>query len=102
MTRQDHLLTIAVEECMETGQRITKALRFGMDEIQAEQDMNNAKRIMQEYVDLITVMSMLARHNKTFSDVFNDSKQIFEWAAIKEKKVEHFLEYSAQQGRLDP
>lgn len=101
MTRQDHLLTIAAEECMETAKRITKALRFGMDDIQPGQDMNNAKRIMQEYVDLVVAMGMLAKHNDTFSAVFNDSKQVLEWGEQKERKVELFLEYSAQQGRLE-
>lgn len=101
MTRQDHLLTIAVEECMETGQRITKALRFGMDEVQPEQDMNNAQRIMQEYVDLVTVMGMIAKENKDFGAIFCDAEQLMKWAETKRKKVERFLEYSSDQGRLD-
>jgi len=101
MTRQDHLLTIAAEECMETAQRITKALRFGMDEVQPGQEMNNAERIMQEYADLLCILGRIAKEDKTFHAAFNDVEQVGKWMSEKWKKVEHFLEYSAQQGRLE-
>lgn len=101
MTRQDHLLTIAAEECMETAQRITKALRFGVDEVQPGQDMNNAKRIMQEFCDLVAMLRMVADHNETFSGEYTNVEQSDRWIEEKESKVERFLEYSAQQGRLE-
>ena len=31
MTKQEYLLTVAMEECAEIQQAISKALRFGMD-----------------------------------------------------------------------
>jgi hypothetical protein len=37
MTRQEMLLTIVAEECNETPQRVSKAIRFGLDEIEAGQ-----------------------------------------------------------------
>lgn len=102
MTRQDHLLTIIAEECVETAQRATKALRFGLEEVQPGQDMSNAKRLMQEFADLFSIIHMLADENENFNNEYRDEIQKREWVDDKRKKVEHFLEYSAQQGRLDP
>lgn len=101
MTRQDHLLTIIAEECVETAQRATKALRFGLEEVQPGQDMNNAKRIVQEFSDLTAVMMMLAEINPAFGREWSDSIKHTEYIRDKRKKVKHFLEYSAQQGRLE-
>lgn len=101
MTRQDHLLTIIAEECVETAQRATKALRFGLEEVQPGQDMSNAKRLMQEFVDLHSVIGMLSEHNDSFGKEYRNVSQEVDWENAKIEKVEHFLEYSAQQGRLD-
>lgn len=56
MTRNEHLLTILAEECNEVAQRCSKAIRFGLEEIQPEQEYNNAERIMHEIADLISVL----------------------------------------------
>jgi hypothetical protein len=40
MTRDEHLMTIAMEECAEVAQRVSKAVRFGMEEIQPGQPLN--------------------------------------------------------------
>lgn len=47
MKRHEHLLSILAEECCEVGQRVSKALRFGLDEVQPGQDLSNAERIKQ-------------------------------------------------------
>ncbi len=68
MNRQEHLLTIAAEECAEVAQRIAKALRFGMEQVQEDADdqpqenperLTNAQRIVREYNDLKAMMEML-------------------------------------------
>lgn len=100
MTRQDHLVTIVAEECVETAQRATKILRFGMDEIQPGQELNNAARLVQEFFDLSTVMYMLAEHDEVFKREYENYERSIGWSKAKKLKVEHFLEYSAQQGRL--
>lgn len=95
MTRTDHLLTCLAEECMEVAQRVTKALRFGLEEVQPGQDLTNAERICQEFQDLIAVYSMLGGSGVL---PFPDEAQ----AKKKLEKVEKFLAYSDQQGRLSP
>ena len=49
------------EECSEVAQRISKALRFGLEEIQPGQDLKNSERIYQEMSDLLTVAKMVQR-----------------------------------------
>lgn len=101
MTRQDHLLVGIAEECVEAAQRATKALRFGLEEVQPGQDMNNAERFMQEFMDLVAVMKILADENDVFRKIFLDNGRLMQWKMGKIAKFEHFLEYSAQQGRLE-
>ena len=45
LTRQEYLLICLGEECDEVGQRVTKALRFGLSEVQHGQPLNNGDRI---------------------------------------------------------
>ncbi len=57
MTEAEHLMTIAAEECAEVAHRISKALRFGMEEIQSDTTANpdgltNRDRILHEYWQL--------------------------------------------------
>jgi hypothetical protein len=59
MSRTKHLLTILGEECNEVAQRISKALRFGLEEKEPNQDKTNAERIVLELVDEIAVLIML-------------------------------------------
>lgn len=56
------LLTILAEECCEVGHRVSKALRFGIDEVQPGQNLTNADRIMQEVGDLSAVLQLLEEH----------------------------------------
>lgn len=55
------LLTILIEECAEVQQRATKALRFGLDEIQPGQMFTNKFRLGGEVGDLIEVIDLCAR-----------------------------------------
>jgi len=50
------LLTILVEECAEIQQRATKALRFGLAEIQPGQHFTNKFRLGSEIGDLMEVI----------------------------------------------
>ena len=59
MNRQEFLLTIMAEECVEVAQRISKALRFGLDEVQPGQEFKNSERILGEMMDLLAVAQMI-------------------------------------------
>ena len=57
LTRE--LLVILAEECCEVGQRVSKALRFGLLEVQPGQDLTNAQRIAYEVGDIVTTVERL-------------------------------------------
>lgn len=55
------LLTVLSEECAEVSQRVCKALRFGMAEVQPGHPNSNADRIADELGDLLGVLDQLER-----------------------------------------
>lgn len=97
MTREELILLRCMEECNEVSQRISKALNFGMEEVQdhpAEQNperLNNFERIRREYVDLVATMEMAGF---TLSMVFDDE------VMAKQDKIERYLKKSMKEGRL--
>ena len=95
MTRQEHLLTILIEECNETAQRATKALRFGLEETQPEQDLTNAERIVYEFNDIVAVMELLHAEGN-LSKVFDAVA-----SGIKKTKIEKYFSYSAHCGTIN-
>lgn len=98
MNRREHLLIIAAEECSEVAHRISKALRFGLCEIQPGQPLTNAQRILVEYQELVATIEMLSEENpKEFA-----TGPWLNLPTTNEKKVriEKFLVFSAKCGTL--
>jgi hypothetical protein len=103
----EHLMTIGAEECVEVAlaclqlaQRIQKAQRFGMTQVQQAADdkpeqnperLDNFERIRREYVDLIAAMDLLGI---TLSMVFDDEVQ------AKQAKIRRYLTLSEAEGTL--
>jgi hypothetical protein len=56
---QRELLVILMEEAAEITQRASKALRFGLDEVQPGQEFSNAQRLAHEIGDLEEVVHQL-------------------------------------------
>jgi hypothetical protein len=79
-----------MEECDEVSQRISKALRFGMEQVQPGQDETNRERILGEFAHLCAALHMLGL------SAVPDRKQF----ADKQVKVEAFLHYSHLCGTL--
>lgn len=94
MTRTEMLLTILAEECNETAQRVSKAIRFGLGEIQEGQTLTNAERIIYEFSDTLAVMEILVKEG-SLSTLF-DNKVIIS----KKEKIEKYLNYSEEVGTL--
>ena len=93
MTRTEHLLTILAEECAEVAKECSKALRFGLDDAYSGRTVK--ERLEAEIVDLIAVLHMIHWNGAINSGAWN-SDQI----NAKVDKVERFLRYSAERGRL--
>lgn len=98
MTRLEHLLTIAAEECAEIAQRLSKAQRFGLGEIQPGQELSNAARIQVEVNDLFAVLQMIEQDAELPAGALQSITNPF--IAAKVRKVEQFLRLSEQQGTL--
>ena len=96
MNRTEHLLSCLAEECAEVAQRVSKALRFGLDEVQPGQPHTNAQRIGQEFNDLLAVVEMLEEEGTLERPT--DTHAI----ERKKAKVLSFMEYAEQCGTLTP
>lgn len=101
MNRQQHLMIRAMEECNEVAQRISKALVFGLEQVQKAADdkpeqnplgLNNSERIIEEYNDLVALMEMAG-----FPLSVIDGRKL----DAKREKVEKYLKMSQQLGTLD-
>ena len=88
MNRTEHLLTILAEECGEVTQRVCKALRFGLADVQEDQYEDNLRRLEREAADVMTMFVMLGIRVRDEDKV------------AKRARVEKYLEYSRKVGTL--
>ena len=97
MNRQEHLLTILSEECSEVIHRVSKTLRFGLDEKEPGQELTNSERIREEINHVISVISILQEENY----LPKEDRTIGMIKILKKKeKVERYLKYSKELGTL--
>lgn len=95
MNRSEHLLSCLAEECCEVGQRVSKALRFGLGEVQSGQRLNNAERISEELRDLIAVVKIMEREG-----ILIKSLPHADQIGAKQKKIELYMELAINTGAL--
>lgn len=96
MTEIENLVLTLGEECAEVAQRCSKALRFGLHEVEPGQELNNIQRIEQEMCDLFTIAHMLSvRTDFRMSAVFD-----IEQTAAKQARVYKAMEISRREGTL--
>lgn len=93
MNTTEYLLSCLIEECAEVIQRATKAQRFGLREVQPEQELTNEQRLAAELADLTATLELL----------WNEGLRLFtEEGAVnaKKAKVKKFMDYSRELGTL--
>lgn len=96
MTLTEHLLVRIAEEGAEVTQRATKALVFGLNEVQEGQDLNNLERLIYEFNDLVAIMKILmVNQGHTENKIFDAEAQL-----AKSLKLSYWLEYSKKMGTL--
>jgi hypothetical protein len=97
MNKEQYLLICLAEECTEVGQRCTKALRFGLGEIQEGQQLNNAERLALEITDLTAVLreliSCIDPHVR--EDKMEEPEVLLD---KKKSKIQEYMEYSKKRG----
>jgi hypothetical protein len=82
-----------IEECAEVIQRATKVQRFGLDEIQPGQVLDNQQRLAEEVSDLHGTLELLREHGVGLIEPGDSIKR-------KMTKVREFMKYSQEQGTL--
>jgi hypothetical protein len=105
MNRQQYLLLCAMEECDELSQRLSKAIRFGLDEIQPGQNENNARRICLELADLMGAFDLItadAVMKPVLEAAFPGDAVADQWIKAKKRRIERYYQYSVQQGTVTP
>lgn len=95
LTRTQHLLCLLAEECAEVSHRVSKALRFGLAEIQPGQALTNAQQIAHEIQDVLAVIEMLEAEDALQRPA--DTHAI----ERKKAKVEQFMWYAVNCGELE-
>lgn len=93
-TTVEALLDTLVEELAEVIQRVEKAKRFGLDEVQPGQDLNNLQRMNIEWNDVLALVELLADdHNVR---LFRTDELV----RAHKNQVRYFLKYSRERGRV--
>jgi NTP pyrophosphatase (non-canonical NTP hydrolase) len=94
VNKREYFLTKLVEECLEVAQRATKAMCFGLEEVQPGQGLNNLERLNDEWNDLLGTVEVLSEECNI--DIHWNICKV----AAKHRKLLRFAEYSRQQGCL--
>jgi hypothetical protein len=94
MNRAEYLLIQVGSECNEVAHRASKALHFGVKEVEPGQSLNNAQRLVGEYVDLLAVMEMLEDQGLV---QIPTGAELGALIATKKAKVEKFIRYAIEQ-----
>ncbi len=98
MTRDEHLLAHLSEECVEIAHRVSKALRFGLDETQEGQPLTNGHRIVGELCDLRGVVEFLQERGMLPSSPELEAS----FVRMKKEKILHYMLYAEALGTVTP
>ncbi len=98
MTDEQMLLTCIAEECTELGQRCSKAIRFGVTEVQKNQDKNNAERFVDELTDLLALIELLRTYDESTGSAPRFPPVTREGLDAKKAKFLRNLDYSRSLG----
>ena len=98
MNKNQHLLQILSEECVEVSKEVSKALRFGPEDHYPgdPNKQSNADKISIEFIEAITLRNMLVE-----AGVLTIPVDAGEIAEAKRERVLKYLEYSRELGMVD-
>lgn len=98
MTEIEYLLCSIGEEGVEVSQRSSKAQRFGLHEVQEDQDglpLDNAERLIYEFNDLYTLLCILREQNPSVGSLIRP-----ELVKAKREKYKKYLDYAKDIGTV--
>lgn len=97
MTRDEYLLACLGEEAAEVAQRVGKALRFGLFDLDPANGETAQARLCGELNDLLAVVSLCVSFGILPSSWMDEAKVI-----AKIDKLWEFMRYSISRGTLTP
>jgi hypothetical protein len=98
MTLIQYLCQLLSEECNELGQRASKLSRFGKDEVQPNQELDNFERLRLEKVDLLVIYDLLlSATGKVDDDKFFINNKDHK---AKQLKIIKFSKLSVECGQI--
>lgn len=95
LTEDQAILIQASEECCEVQHRISKALRFGLDEVQSGQSASNRERIEAEIVDLVCLLELMQKRGIITLPI---PEVPYDLTKSKREKLRRYLAYSKELG----
>lgn len=97
MNKEQMLLTLLSEECVEVAQLASKSIRFGLDSCDPTTGKSNVNALHQELIDIISVVQYL-----NYEHDFNFDFDNIDWKAVSAKKerIDKYMKYSSDLGRL--
>jgi len=97
MTENEHILTTLGEEGVEISKEVSKALRFGLDDIDPRdpQGPSNKGKIIDEINDLLGVVDLLVERGILPTWWFSKHQQ-----SAKREKVLKFIEIARSKGTI--
>lgn len=100
MSREQHMLLKLMEECDEVGQRASKLIQFGRDEVQMGFQHTNGERLRAEINDLISVVVIL--ESMQVIAKIERRTEFEDLVLAKRKKIDKYYELSLSLGRVEP
>lgn len=97
LSTDDNLFLHLAEECAEVSQRVSKILRFGLEEVQGGQPLSNKERLSLEVIDLLAVLKLLDENGLVNVYGRSDYQDIVQ---NKLQKIRFYQSYSKQMGKL--
>lgn len=98
MTEEQYLLTRLGEECAEVIQRCSKAISYGLLEVQEGQKLTNERRLLDELNDLLGVWTLLCEKEILKTQTEN---QVDKAVTAKINKILKYMKYSKDRGILE-
>lgn len=98
MNKEQMLLTLLSEECAEVSQLASKSIRFGLCSCDPTTGKSNMSALHQELIDIIAVTQYL-NYEYNFDFDFDN----IDWKAVgvKKERIDKYMKYSANLGRVD-
>lgn len=97
MTEEEYLHDLLIEEACEVQHRASKLMRFGPGETQRGHNLPNSERLINEVMDLMSIVAIL--QSRGYMRQFL-ADELSEHHRLKKDKVNHYMRYSHNLGRL--